>query len=342
MPSGDSNESRSMPADPSLTHIAKTLAHTSPLLSCQFDPTGRFVFAGAEDFKIVRWELATGNKVELVGHESWVRGLAFSANGETLVSGGNDGRMIWWSAAADAPVPLRTIPAHQGWVRAITVSPDRQLLASCGNDLKVRLWSLADGSPVREFTGHERHVYHVAFLPDGKRLISGDLTAKFIEWDLETGQAIRNFVIPTLSKFDAGFMADYGGPYDMAISSDGKRLFASGITNVSNAFAGVGNPIISQIDLEAGKEVVAHLSKAGMQGTAWGFALHPDGFLVGATGGQGGGHLFFWKLDQKDEFHWLNLGSQARGMSLHPDGIQIATAHFDKNLRVCLMSEKKA
>ena len=164
-----------MPANPAVTHIAKTLVYTSPLLSCRFDPTGKYVFAGAEDFKVVRWELATGTKVELAGHDSWVRGLAFSANGENLVTGGNDGRLIWWAAGADMPVPIRTIQAHQGWIRAIAVSPDRRLLASCGNDHKVKLWSLADGSPVREFLGHERHVYNVAFHPDGKHLVSGDI-----------------------------------------------------------------------------------------------------------------------------------------------------------------------
>lgn len=331
-----------MPSDPTSTHIAKTLAHTSPLLSCRFDPTGRFVFAGAEDSKVVRWELATGTKVELIGHESWVRGLAFSADGATLITGGHDGRLIWWTAAADAPVPLRTVPAHQGWIRAVAVSPDRQLLASCGNDLKVKLWSLADGSLVRELAGHERHVYHVAFHPDGKQLVSGDLTAKFLHWEVDTGKQVRSFAIESLSKYDKGFMADYGGPFCLEFAPDGKRFFAGGITNVTNAFAGVGNPILVQVDWEAGKDVVTHLTKAGLQGTTWGLALHPEGFLVGAIGGQGGGHLYFWKFDQKEEFHTLNLGNTARDMSLHPDGLQIATAHFDKNLRIGLMAAKVA
>jgi len=329
-----------MPADPALTHITKTWAHTGPLLSCRFDPSGRFVFAGAEDNKVVRWELATGTKVELAAHDSWVRALAFSANGDILITGGNDGRLIWWNAAADAPAPQRTIDAHKGWIRALAVSPDKQKLASCGNDGKVKLWSLADGTLLRELSGHERHVYQVAFHPDGKHLVSGDLTAKFFDWDLDTGNQVRNFAITPLSKYDPGFMADYGGAYCLEFAADGKRLFAGGLTNVTNAFAGVCNPIVSQIDWEAGKDVVTHLSKGGIQGTAWGLAVHPQGFLFAGTGGQGGGHLFFWKFDQKDEFHTLNLGNTARDMALHPDGMQIATAHYDKNLRVSLMAPK--
>jgi len=329
-----------MPADPLLTHVSKTLSHTSPFLSCRFDPAGRFVFAGAEDFKVVRWELATGTKVELAGHESWVRALAFSSNSETLVTGGHDGRLVWWAATADAPVPLRTVAAHQGWIRAIAVSPDQKLVASCGNDFKVKLWSMADGSPVNELTGHESHVYNVAFHPDGKQLVSGDLTAKFIQWEVETGKQVRQFSIAPLSKYDAGFMAHYGGPVCLEFAADGKKFFAGGITNVTNAFAGVGNPIVAQIDWEAGKEIITHLAKNEIQGTAWGLKDHPDGFLIAATGGQGGGHLYFWKYDQKAEFHSFNLGNTARDMSLHPDGIRIATAHHDKNVRISLMAPK--
>ena len=337
---GASVERIDMPADPALTHVTKTLTHTSPFLSCRFDPTGRFVFGGAEDFKVVRWELASGNKVELTGHESWVRALAFTANGETLITGGHDGRLIWWAAAAAAPVPLRTILAHHGWIRAIAVSPDQKLLASCGNDLKVKLWSLDDGSLVREFIGHERHVYNVAFHPEGKQLISGDLTAKFIDWEVETGKQSRQFAITGISKYDPGFMADYGGPFSLDFALDGKRFFAGGITNITNAFAGVGNPIVVQVDWESGKDAVTHLSKGGIQGTTWGLKPHPEGFLIAVTGGQGGGHLFFWRLDQKDEFHSFNLGNTARDMSLHPDGLQIATAHHDKNVRISLMGPK--
>ncbi len=329
-----------MPADPTKTHVAKTLAHTAPLVGCRFDPTGRFVFAGGEDNKVVRWELASGTKAEFTAHDSWVHSLAFSANGEILVTGGYDGRLIWWPATAEKPTPILTVEAHQGWVRAIAQSPDGTLLATCGNDLKVKLWNLADGTLVREMVGHERHVYHVAFHPDGKQLATGDLTAKFIHWEVDTGKRVRDFAIASLSKYDAGFMADYGGPYCLTFSADGKRLVAGGITNVTNAFAGVGNPIIVEIDWEAGKEAMTHLVKATINGKAFGVVLHPEGFVIGATGGGGGGHLYFWKPDSKDEFHTLNVGNTCRDLSMHPDTLQLATCHHDKNVRISLMGPK--
>lgn len=331
-----------MSADPLQTHVSQTLKHGSPLVSCRFDPTGRFVFAGAQDNKIVRWTLMGEAKIELAAHDSWVRALAFSPNGETLVTGGYDGRLVWWNAAAEQPVAQRTVDAHQGWIRAVTASPDGQFLASCGNDNKVKLWRLSDGQLVREWSGHERHVYHVVFHPDSQQVLSGDLLAKFIHWKIDADAPVRQFAVASLWKYDPGFAADYGGPYCMAFTPDGKRVIAGGITNVTNAFAGIGNPIVVQIDWEAGKDVVTHLSKGKVNGKTWGVTLHPDGFVVAAIGGQAGGQLFFWKGDQADEFHTFNLGNSVRDLALHPDSLRIGTPHHDGNLRISLMAPKPA
>jgi WD40 repeat protein len=329
-----------MPADPAQAHIEKSLTYTSPLISCRIDPKGRFAFAGAQDSSVARFQLSDGKITPFKAHQSWVRAIAFSADGETLITGGHDGQILWWSTTAEEPTPLRQVQGHQGWIRALAVSPDGQKLASCGNDLKVKVWNLADGALLQELSGHERHVYNVAFHPTEPRLISGDLVAKFFDWDLTTGQARKSFPIASLSKFDPGFLADYGGPFSLHVKPDGKQVLAGGITNVSNAFAGVGNPIVSVIDWEAGTEALTHQSKAAIQGTTWGVAWHPDGFVVGAVGGQGGGHLFFWKPDQKDEFQTLNLANVCRDLALHPDGLRIATAHYDSILRITLLAPK--
>ena len=38
--------------DITATRIALTLKHNSPLIGCRFDPSGRFLFAGARQFHI--------------------------------------------------------------------------------------------------------------------------------------------------------------------------------------------------------------------------------------------------------------------------------------------------
>lgn len=327
-------------ADPVQAHVAKSLAHTSPFISCRFDPKGRYVFAGAEDNRIWRFNLADSAKSELVGHDSWVRGLAFHPQGETFISGGYDGRLIWWQTAAEKPTPVRTVNAHNGWVRAVAVSPDGTLVASCGNDNLVKLWKAEDGSLVRELPGHESHAYNVAFHPGGKDLASCDLKGNIIHWNIAEGKLARKFTAAALHKFDPTFMADIGGARAIAFSRDGKTLACAGITAVSNAFAGIGNPAYVNFDWEAGKETVTHLSKANLQAVGWGVILHPAGFDIGVAGGGGGGFLYFFKPAEKNEYHSLNLGNTARDLDMHPDGVQLVTAHFDKQLRIIKLGPK--
>src|SRR6516165_5210034 len=98
--------------DPAHTRMVQELKHNSPLISCRIDPTGRFVFAGAQDSTVKRWELATGKKTTLAGHKSWVRGLTFVAKDKLLITGDYNGRVLWWQTETAMPTPVRTIEAH--------------------------------------------------------------------------------------------------------------------------------------------------------------------------------------------------------------------------------------
>ena len=124
---------------------------------------------------------------------------------------------------------------------------------------------------------------------------------------------------------DTGFRADIGGARGLTFSADGSTLACTGITNVSNAFAGVGNPLVIHFDWKDGKAKQQLKPAAAFQGTAWGVAFHPKGFLVGAGGGNGGG-IWFWKPDAAASFHTVAVPQSARDMALSPDGTLIAVA----------------
>jgi WD40 repeat protein len=325
------------PLDPTRTHMLLELRHNSPLLSCRFDPSGRFVFAGAQDNTIQRWELATQSRVAPEGHRSWVRALAFQAEGRKLLSGDYAGKLHVWPLDADAPRPERTIDAHRGWVRAVAVSPDGRHFATCGNDRLVKLWSCADGSLVRQFAGHEWHVYSVAFHPSGESLISGDLHGVIKQWDVGRGSDVRTFDAGLLYRYDPTFRADHGGVRAMAFSADGSLLACAGITDVTNAFAGVGKPAVVLFNWQSGQRQQVLRPQANFQGTAWGVGFHPTGFVAGAGGGSGGA-LWFWRPEQPLAFHTVALPNNARDLHLHPDGRRLAIAFFDGAVRIYEMA----
>lgn len=325
--------------DPAKTHALKEYKHDSPLLGCRFDPSGQFVFAGAQDNRIVRWHLDSDKKTLLDGHKSWVRALAFE--GKRLFSADYAGRILAWPLDADEPKPAYTLDAHRGWVRALAASPDGQTLASCGNDRLVKLWSASDGKLVRTLAGHACHVYNVAFHPDGKHLVSADLKGVVKVWDWTTGAAERDLDAKILYKYDPGFLADIGGVRSMAFGDKGTMLACAGITEVSNAFAGIGNPLIVLFDWKSGKTKQLLRPKTPFQGTAWGVVVHPTGFVAGVGGGNGG-ILWFWKPDNPQDFFSLKLPNNARDLDLHPDGRRLAVPFFDGAVRTYVMEAPAA
>lgn len=359
------------PADPTAARVVREFKHARPLVGCRFDPHGRFLFASAEDNTIQRFDLLTGAKVSLAGHQSWVRGMAFVAAPATvtthvgsppahpaalpaavgfaaatplapaprpftLISADYHGNLIWWRGDADAPTPVRTVRAHDGWVRAVAVSPDGATVASCGNDRAVKLWSAADGKPVRTLDGHESHVYNVAFHTGGDRLASADLKGIVKDWDVKTGACGRDLDAKVLTKYDPTFMADIGGARGMAFAADGGRLACAGITNVSNAFAGVGNPAVVLFDWKDGESKLLK-PKEAFQGTAWGVGFLPDGTVVAAGGGSGG-RVWFWKGGEVASGHTVTLPANARDLALDPAGGRFAVAGANGTATVYTLS----
>jgi WD40 repeat protein len=330
---------RSAGFDPLRIRLAKELKHDSPLISCRFDCSGRFVFAGAQDSMILRWEVGTGKKAVLAGHRSWVRGLASARRGTLLFTSDYAGRLICWPAHANTPKPVWTIAAHSGWVRAVAISPDESLVATCGNDQLVKLWSL-DGKPVRDLPGHGSHVYNVAFHPQGRTLVSADLMGVVKEWDLASGRQIRDLDAGVLHKYDKTFEAHIGGVRGIAFSADGRLLACAGITAVQNAFAGVGKPLVLLFDMATGQQKQLLVPRENFQGTAWGVVVHPVGLIAGVGGGNGGA-LWVWKPDQPQAIHTVKLPNNARDLSMNAAGTGLAVAFFDGAVRLYDWGSKK-
>lgn len=321
--------------DPQAARVVSEFKHDRPLLACRCSSDGRFVCTGAHDASVVRWRLSDGQKLVRTGHESWVRAMAFQPGGDVLVTGDHAGTVLAWRVGDDAAeAPLYRRKAHQGWVRAAAVSPDGRLLATAGNDHAVRIWGAADGAPVAELSGHECHVYNVRFHPTAPALASADLKGVVRHWDTTTWQTTRQLDAAAIYKYDQGFRADIGGVRGMAFSADGKFLACSGITEVTNAFAGVGNALVVLLDWETGQVKQSLRPKENFQGVAWGVVFLPNGLLAGVGGGGAGGGLWFWQPEEPHPVAEHKLPAAPRDVDLLPDGQRLAVAFYDRALRI--------
>ena len=275
------------------------------------------------------------------GHDSWVFSLAVSPGGETTYSGGGDGRVVVWETDSPSPKPVRTIEAHRGWVRCLGVGRDGKLLASGGNDRVVRLWEASTGRLLHELTGHKNQVYSLDFHPDGKTLISGDLLGSIRQWDLATGKAVGEFDARPLHTFSDLQKVDYGGVRGLSVSPDGAFVAGGGLHKPSNPLGAVNEPIVLVFDARTRKLTRTLLADGIPNGAIWGLRSLPDGSFVGACGGLSGGFLLFWKAGTDKDYHRLKMPNTARELDVHPDGLRIATAHFDGSVRITRLAPGK-
>jgi len=352
-----SHSAQSATIEPEKTHVVLEHAFPRPLTACFWEPKNRYIFVGSEDLGISRFHLESKEIVAMVGpHESWVRAIASTPDGQVTFSGGYDGRLVWWPTDAEKPEPIRVVDAHQGWIRALAVSPDGRRVATCGNDLAVKIWDVESGELIQTHSGHQWHVYNVSFSPLGEWLVSCDLRGFIKVWPADgkvadhaspqvatdqpaTADTVKLISrdlpqVESLYKYDTTFRAHIGGARCMAFSKDGSRLAVGGVTNVTNAFAGIGNFAVALVNVADGIVVVQFGPKEKVNGTAWGIAQHNQGFWTGLGGGSGGGKQNFWRDDIAEEFFKLKLKSDGRGMASSPDEIRIAVAHADRNLRI--------
>lgn len=116
----------------------------------------------------------------LVGHESWVRSVAFGPNGDLLASGSGDKTVRLWSATTGEL--LHTLTGHSTWVRSVAFSPNGDLLASASNDKTIRLWTPQTGQLQNILTAHTDWVRALAFNPTGQILASGGQDKAIYLW----------------------------------------------------------------------------------------------------------------------------------------------------------------
>ncbi len=77
-----------------------------------------------------------------MGHTDRVRSVAFSPDGDRLVSGDDKALRIWDIHTGEY---RQTQETHRNWVWSVTFSPDCKILASSSEDGTIRLWNVETG-----------------------------------------------------------------------------------------------------------------------------------------------------------------------------------------------------
>ena len=243
----------------------------------------------------------------LTGNTGPVHAVAFSPDGNVLVTGNDNGTAQLWDVSTRQLIgsPLN---GGTGSVDSVAFSPDGQTLATGTSDGTVRLWDVTTrrqiGGLLSEGT---RVVYSVAFAPDGKTLAvgTGDSANGYGTvqlWDVATRHLIGSIVI----------RSDAGTVYSAAFSPDGNILAT-----------GSGDGVARLWDV-ATRRRIGSLPNGDTDEPVDSVTFSPDGKTLATGGWDGTAQL--WNVATRQQTASLSDGTEAiYSVAFSPDGKTLAT-----------------
>ncbi|MDI9634315.1 sugar-binding protein [Geitlerinema splendidum] len=189
-----------------------------------FSPTeSTLAIAGASgEILLIDWK--SGETTRLTAHRAAVYGLAYSPDGQFLVSAGDDRTLKLWQRDERNEFQLRqTLPAHTGRIWNLAFSPDGQFVATSSLDGTVKLWTWDTPGHLAEelhlvLSGNGSEMWGVAISPDSQLIAATGRNGQLYLWNRQ-GQLIR-----TLEGDDMGLTR-------VAFSPDGQFIAAGVLDN---------------------------------------------------------------------------------------------------------------
>lgn len=162
--------------------------------------------------------------------------ITFSPDGSMVVAGGLSGTVNVWSTK-DWQL-IKTFKAHKGYVLSMAFSPDGKQLATGSSssggigwrynpdtkiktetkyDDPIKIWDTATWEQVRAMPIRDKYTSSLAFMPDGKHLISAN-EDRILFWDVQAEKQVG-----AIKGFKGGNVLNF------ALSQDGQYLAVGGI-----------------------------------------------------------------------------------------------------------------
>ena len=312
---------------------AANVGRALELLRSSIPQPGQIDLRGFEWYYV--WRLCNSEKVLLAGHAGDVRAIAYSPDGNTIATAGDDGVIRLSDAQGMEYASLR---GHQGAIGCLAFSPDGSKLATGGIDKSVKLWDTTSREELFSFDDHAGSIGSLAFSAGGEFVTVGTAS-----WGSRGSTPYGHYVGPervgevklwnTLTG-EASFTAKEHGAAVLAVTSspDGTILATAG----SDGF-------VVLWDVIGGEEPSLrqrHRFRAAKApyGIVFAAAFSPDSKrLVTGIGNpyRESAEAKLWDVQTYEEIATLKGHREpVLAVAYAPDGATLATASSDRTVRL--------
>ena len=241
----------------------------------------------------------------LRGHTGSVLAVAYSPDGQRIVTGSADHTARVWDAANGKGI--LTLRGHDGPVSSVAFSSNGRRIVTGSWDKTAKVWDSTNGTRLLTLSGHTNRVFSVAISPDGQSIVTGsvDQTAKV--WDANSG----NEIFPLNGHTD--------GVWAVAFSPDGQRIVTASWDGTARVWATTNGSELAKFT-KHGDSVVS-------------VAFSPDSQRI-VTGGRDNTARVWDAANGRELFSLEGHSAPVVSVTFSPDGRRIATAGNDQTARV--------
>jgi WD40 repeat protein len=269
--------------------------------------------------EIKLWDLTKGELVATLSEHPWilpglvdeVNSLAFSPDGQTLVSGGADSTIkIWHVGALDL---IDILHKHNGMVRCVAFTPNGRMLVTGGDDRKIMFWDLMLRQVRISLSLDDTAAHSLTFSPDGQTLVTGSYR-KIKVWHISRPK--KMMIAPQLLQSFTGHSHIISS---LVISADSKILIS-----------GSRDKTIKMWELETG-ELIRTLK--GHRDGVYALALSPDGQIIAS--GSADKTIKLWHLETGELLGtFIGHGNTVTAVAFTASGEILVSGSLDKTIKI--------
>jgi len=284
--------------------------HGGSVETVAYSPINSSLIASAgSDNTVKLWDLANNVVTTLGSHRDRVNSVAFSPDGQKLVSGSDDFTIKIWDIANKRHLSTLThvTDFFRSQIKIVAFSPDGQRFLSAGRHVKI--WDIHTLREIMTIR-HGGWIYAVAFSYDGKHLAIGDTDGQIKVRNLQNQQDVIEFRGDADSMTALQFSPDdqtlasagYNGGIKLWNVSDWEHIgtlptnatvTALSFTPDSSTLASTDYEKVILWSIHSGENLV---TLTGHEGWVFAAAFSPDGKSL-TTGGDDG-TLRLWDVTQ--------------------------------------------